>query len=85
MARYRVLSWHGIPSQVKALDEDGSSVSRLLPGAFQRRIDEEAMRLGLHGTDEYLDGWEWSAEREREGVAAEVADAVAAELAGEAA
>jgi hypothetical protein len=80
MARYRVLSWRDIPSQVKATDETGASASRQLAGHFQERIDGEAMRLGLYGTDAYLEEWSWSEEQDRPGTADEVADAVAAEL-----
>jgi hypothetical protein len=81
MARYRVMAWRGIPSQVKATDESGAAASRMLPDRFQQEIDRIAVRDGLVGTDEYLDLWAWSAEAERPGTADEVADAVAAELA----
>ena len=61
MATVRVLSWKGIPSQVKATDADGATAARMLPDRWQQEIDRVAMRLGLSGTDEYLDGWGWSA------------------------
>jgi hypothetical protein len=80
VGRYRVLSWRDIPSQVKATDETGAAVSTRLPARFQERIDQEAMRLGLYGTDAYLEEWTWSAEEERPGSAEEVAAAVVAEI-----
>lgn len=46
-------------------------------------IDAVAMRLGLAGTDEYLEQWERGTETERPGTAREVAEAVVAELEGQ--
>jgi hypothetical protein len=81
MASYRVMTWHGIPSQVQATDESGPPVSRALPDEFQQEIDRVAVARGLSDSDAYLEGWAWSSAIEREGAADEVADAVAAELA----
>lgn len=81
MAGYRVMSWRGIPSQVKASDDTGANVSLMLPPFFQQEIDRVAMAEGLVGTDEYLDAWVMSEEATREGSAQEVADAVAEEAA----
>jgi hypothetical protein len=84
MARYRVLSWRGIPAQVKASGDDGGrAVSRQLSDWFVQEIDRVAMRDGLVGSDAYLAEWKWSEYRERPGSADEVADAVAAELEAE--
>lgn len=80
MARYRVMSWRGIPSQVKATDETGATASGMLPNKWQQEIDRIAMREDLAGTDEYLEQWGWSAEAERPGTAQEAVDAVIAEL-----
>ena len=80
MARYRVMSWRHIPSQVKATDETGASATRMLPGRWQQEIDKVAMREDLVGSDEYLEQWGWSAVSARPGTADEVADAVLAEL-----
>ena len=80
MARYRVMSWRGIPSQVKATDESGLAAARMLPTRWQQEIDRVAMREGLAGTDEYLEQWGWSADSERPGTPDEVADAVVEEL-----
>ena len=83
MARYRGMSWRGIPSQVKATDETGATAARMLPNKWQQEIDRVAMREDLAGTDEYLEQWGWSGETERPGTADEVADAVLAELVAE--
>ena len=80
MARYRVMSWRGIPSQVKATDDSGATAARMLPNRWQQEIDKVAMREDLAGTDEYLELWGWSDSMERDGTAEEVADAVLAEL-----
>ncbi len=80
MAQVRVMRWKWIPSQVKVTGADGETATRMLPDRFQQEIDRVAMRLGLAGTDDYLDAWEWSPVEERDGAAAEVADAVLAEL-----
>jgi len=44
------------------------------------RIDIMAAKRGLQSADDYLAQWQWSEERERDGSAAEVAEAVKAEL-----
>ena len=81
MATYRVMSWRDIPSQVKATDDSGATVSRTMPGSFQQEIDRVAMAEGLIDSDEYLEAWAWSAEVERNGSAEAVAAAVVEELA----
>ncbi len=80
MASYRVMSWRGIPSQVKAVDETGATASAMLPPSFMQEIDRLAMAKGVVGSDEYLEAWAWSDEMTREGTADEVAAAVAAEV-----
>jgi Virulence factor len=79
MARYQVMYWRHIPTQVKARDEQGE-VKRMLPDRFMAAVDAYAMRVGATESDAYLDGWRWSDAAERPGGAAEVADAVVAEL-----
>ena len=79
MASYKVLYWHEIPSQVKAEDTNGE-VDVQLDGRFMEMIDAEATKRGLVGTDDYLEGWQWSESQDRNGSAAEVAEAVKTEL-----
>jgi hypothetical protein len=79
MATYKILYWQEIPSQIKAEDSE-EDVTMLLPAKFMERIDMMAAKRGLSGADEYLAQWQWSEELERPGTAAEVAEAVKAEL-----
>lgn len=79
MAKYKILYWHEIPSQVRAKDENGR-VGKPLPERFQLAIDDAAMRAKLIGSDDYSAGFQWSDEQERPGTAEDVAEAVAAEL-----
>jgi hypothetical protein len=83
MATIRILSWRGIPAQVKARSQGSRPVSLVLPDWFSQEIDRVAMRDGLIGSDDYLAGWAWSEEVERAGNAADVARLVANELAAE--
>ena len=79
MATYQILNWHDIPGQVRARG-DGGRVSRQLPQRFQEAVDQAAMAAGLIGSDEYTNLFTWAESQERPGSAAEVADAVLAEL-----
>jgi hypothetical protein len=79
MATYKILYWQEIPSQIKA-DDGADEVSLSMPPRFMERIDQLAIKRGLHGADDYLSQWSWSEEEEREGSAAQVAEAVMAEL-----
>jgi hypothetical protein len=79
MATLQILDWKDIPSVVQASDDAGA-VKVQLSDRFQMLIDAVAMRLGLAGTDEYLEQWEHGDEEERPGAAREVAEAVVAEL-----
>ena len=81
MARYRVLAWRDIPTQVRATDDTGARADRAMPRWFMQEVARITMREGLAGTDDYLAAFDWSAEVEREGTADGVADAVVAELA----
>ena len=79
MAFYQILYWQSIPSQVKAWD-DADEVKVELAPRFMTRIDEAAQSQGLTSTDDYLAQWKWSDEEDRDGTAAEVAEAVKKEL-----
>lgn len=83
MARYRVLSWDGIPAQLKVLEDGRRPLSVPLPDWFGQEIDRVAMQKGLAGSDAYLELWQWSPDVERPGSAEEVADAVVAEIEAE--
>lgn len=79
MAQYRILSWHGIPTGVRAWDADGE-VRESLPQRFQVAVDAVATTTGRIGTQAYLAGWQWGAVKQQEGTAREVARAIADEL-----
>ena len=83
MATYRTLYWQEIPSQVKA-EDNADDVTLPMDARFLERIDLLAARRGLQEQDDYLAQWKWSDEKEREGTAQEVAEAVKAELEAEA-
>jgi hypothetical protein len=80
MTRYRILSWRGIPAQLKIWAEDGRPQSVALPDWFGQEIDRVAMREGLVGSDAYLEQWSWSGDLEREGSPDDVAAGVIDEL-----
>jgi hypothetical protein len=79
MAQYQILYWRHIPLGVKASDLNGT-VRENLPSRFQEAIDRLAMQDGETSTSAYTSMFRWSAPQEREGTAAEVAEAIAAEL-----
>ena len=80
MAKYKILYWKGIPSQVRATDENGR-VNKQLPQSFQEAIDNAAMALGMIGSDAYTNGFEWGEELEHPGTADEAAENIAIEIA----
>ena len=79
MVKYQILYWKHLPSQVKVFEEGKRPVSRQLPDRLAE-IDRIAMEQGLAGTDDYLNQWQWTPKKEREGSAEEVADALVREL-----
>jgi len=80
MARYRVLGWRDIPTQVQVKDDTGASVNRQMARWFMQEISRRTMREGLAGTDDYLGEFGWSEWTDRDGDAEAVADAVVVEL-----
>jgi hypothetical protein len=56
MATLTVIWWRDIPAQVVAKEGRTSAKAQLSP-RFQEAIDMAATRVGLIGTDEYLDEW----------------------------
>jgi hypothetical protein len=81
MARYRVLAWRDIPTQVQVTDDAGGGVNRKMAPWFMQEISRISMREGLAATDDYLDAFDWSEWTDREGSAEAAADAVETELA----
>ena len=79
MATYQILTWHGIPTGVRARDADGMANEKLAI-RFQAAVDAAATEAGHIGTKDYLAGWHWSTAVEHEGSADEVAQAIAATL-----
>jgi len=79
MAQYQIMSWHGIPTGVKAVDAAGQ-VRQNLPRRFQVAVDAVATATGRIETKRYLAGWQWSDPVERDGSARTVAQSVATEL-----
>ena len=79
MAKYQVMYWKHIPSQVKAWDAD-SEAKRMLPDYFQAAIDAYAMKDGSTDMDAYLEGWRWGPIEERGGPPQEIIALVVEEL-----
>jgi len=83
VTRYRILSWRGIPAQLKVYGESGRPKSVELDEWFVKEIDRVAMREKIIGSDEYLELWEWSKDLERPGTVDEVVSEVVAEIEAE--
>ena len=79
MASYRITYWKDIPSLVEAF-EGSERVRRPLDARFQELIDAAAMRLGVFGTDAYLEAWRMGPTQQLGGTPREVADAVGRDL-----
>jgi hypothetical protein len=80
MAEYQITYWRDFPALVTAREGRRNTAKVELPPRFQVAIDEAAMRLGLTGTDAYIDAWRRDPWQERPGTPPEVAAAVAADL-----
>lgn len=80
MARYQILYWKDVPAQIKVSEPGKRPISRQLPDVYQLKIDALAMKLGLHGSDEYLDQWQWSEAEEMPGSAEEVVESLMLKL-----
>ncbi len=66
MIEYQVLYWRDIPVQIK-LYAGKRPKSYQLAEHFQTWIDRIAMQDGVTGTDAYLELWQWSKKKSREG------------------
>ena len=76
---YQILYWRDIPAQVRVFNGK-RPLSRQMPDRFQHDIDRIAMAEELAERDEYLDLWQWTEKREREGEVEEVLGALLEEL-----
>src|ERR1019366_2614808 len=74
-AKFQILYWQDIPSEVKAWD-DFDEVKISLPEKFARRIDASAQKQGLISQDAYSAHLRWGAAAERAGSPREVAQGV---------
>lgn len=72
MAKYKILYWHDIPSQIRVEDSEGR-VSQQLPARFQEAIDSAAMKAKAIDDDAYMAGFRWSEGKDRPGTAEVVA------------
>ena len=79
MARYQILYWEHIPLGVKATDVNGT-VRENLPARFQEAVEEASLKAGQTSAAAYTSMFKWGREMEREGMASEVATAIAQEL-----
>jgi hypothetical protein len=79
MARYKILYWKEIPTQIR-VEDDLDDLTVMLDDRFMKLVDAQAMKDGTTDTDAFLAAWHWSDEEEREGSAGEVADALKAEI-----
>jgi hypothetical protein len=79
MAQYRVIYWNHIPTMVLAVDESGEARVKM-PARFQAAVDAYAMATGVADDESYSAGWRRSDWETRDGSAAAVAEAVAADL-----
>ena len=78
-AKFQVLYWQNIPSEVKAWDAH-DEIRLSLPPRFAEQIDASAQKQGLIQADAYMAHLRWGEEAERAGTPAEVAAAVKQEL-----
>lgn len=73
--KLRILYWKEIPIQIQTQDDSGHT-SVLLDPCFQEAADSLAMFEGSFGTDDYLDGWEWTEPIDVEGSAGEATERI---------
>jgi 5-methyltetrahydrofolate--homocysteine methyltransferase len=78
-AKFQVLYWQEIPSEVKAWD-DFEEIKVSLAPRFAERIDALAQKQGHIRADAYMAHLRWGDEQERAGTVREVAEEVKKEL-----
>lgn len=79
MAKYQILYWQDIPTQVKAWDDFDEAKLQLDP-VFMERVDARAQKEGKISSQDYLGAFKWSEIMERDGEADDVADEIKEEL-----
>ena len=79
MAKVQIMYWKDIPYAVRVTDDAGR-VSKQLPREFEAVVDAAAMAEGATEQSAYQAGFRWGDSEERPGTAADVAEAVVAEI-----
>jgi len=79
MAKYQILYWQDIPTQVRAWD-DFDEVKVQLDPKFMVMVDAKAQQNGLTDSDVYLDQFKWGEEKELDGEAEDVAEDIKKEI-----
>jgi hypothetical protein len=80
LTTYKILYWQEIPSQIKAEDDAGNTISIELGQKVTEYIDAQAQKRGVTNADAYTAQWKWSEEQERPGPAHDVVEALKNEL-----
>lgn len=75
MAKYQILYWRDIPTQLKVWD-DFDEVKMELDAKFMTLVDAKAQQEGLADSEDYLAHFIWSAVQEEEGEPADVAEKI---------
>jgi 5-methyltetrahydrofolate--homocysteine methyltransferase len=83
MAEYQITYWRKIPTMVTAREGRQHVVKLELAPRFLVAVDEAAMRLGMTGSDSYMEQWHKPAWQSREGTPEEAAKAIVDELEAE--
>lgn len=83
MSEYQITYWRDIPTMVTARAGRRNTAKAQLAGRFLVAVDEAAMRLGMTGSDDYMEQWRKGDWATRAGSPEEVAQAVAAEIEAE--
>jgi len=78
-AKFQILYWQDLPSEVKAWDDFDEIKINLSP-RFAEMIDASAQKQGFIQADSYMSHLRWSEESERAGTPREVAESVKKEL-----
>ncbi len=83
MSEYQITYWRDIPTMVTARAGRSNSAKAQLAARFMIAVDAAAMRLGMTGSDAYMEQWRKGEWQTRDGEPAAVAQAVATELESE--